>query len=157
MALIGQDFANKFLSRSTSWLHSIVFAVGPLGVPTVILAAIRVGGYHFLRVVIARSTEKEAVVERDLLSSTSRQVCELWDGKKVVRSEAAKPSIQELIYFNEKWYTLGDAMLHGILLNSKDTNTKKPERRREDEENLLEKEDTLPPNISLNLVPDNRS
>jgi hypothetical protein len=39
------------------------------------------------------------------MSSTSNEVCELFDGKKVVRLEGTKPLIQELIYAGE-WYDL---------------------------------------------------
>lgn len=116
MALFGQDFANYFLSQSTSWLDSIIFAMGPLGIPAAITAAIRVGGYSFLKGLIGRAGERESTVEKDLLSSTSRDVCELWDGKKVVRIEATDPFIQLLLYFGEKgekverWYNLKEAI-----------------------------------------------
>ena len=108
MALFGQDFANHYLSQSTSWLDSIVFAVGPLGIPAAITAAIRVSGNPVLTGLIGRAGEKESSMEVDLLSSTSNEVCELWDGKKVVRLEAEKPLIRELIYFEDEWYKLSE-------------------------------------------------
>lgn len=108
MALFGQDFANQFLRQSTSWLGSIIFAVGPLGVPAAVIAAIRVGGYGSLKSAVGRAGERIGGIEKDLLSSTSNEVCELWDGEKVVKLEETKPFIQELIYVDEKWYNLRD-------------------------------------------------
>ncbi|PMD17841.1 hypothetical protein NA56DRAFT_578041 [Hyaloscypha hepaticicola] len=77
LVLFGQDFANHFLSQSTSWLDSIIFATGPLGIPAAITGAIRVGGYSFLKSLIGRARERESTIEKDLLSSTSVDVCEL--------------------------------------------------------------------------------
>jgi hypothetical protein len=91
--------------------------VAPLGVPAAILAAIRVSGYGFLKGIIGQAGERESSIEADLLSSTSRKVCELWDGK-VVRLEEEKPPIQELIHFEGEWYKLTDAK-NKILIDSK--------------------------------------
>jgi hypothetical protein len=95
--------------------------MGPLGIPAAITAAIRVSGFGFLKGAIGQAGEKESSIEVSLLSSTSNKVCELWDGKKVVRLEAEEAPIQELIYFNEKWYNL-KGFAEEILKNPKHTN-----------------------------------
>jgi hypothetical protein len=114
LALFGQDFANQYLSQSTSWLDSIIFAMGPLGVPAAIVAAIRVGGASWLKGAIGRARENEADIERDLMSSTSHEVCELWNGRKTVRM-VATPLIQELLYLEgdpPKLHNLDEAQKH---------------------------------------------
>ena len=139
MALAGGDFANHYLSQSTSWLDSIILAVGPLGVPSIIVAAIRVGGDPFLKVLIGEARKSEAGVEKDLKSSTSNEVCERWDGDKVMRVEMKDPLIKELIYAGGIWYDLKSAAEAGIV-----TNTKNDAEKRIDIP-------ALPPNLSLNL------
>jgi hypothetical protein len=146
LALFGQDFANHFLSQSPSWLDSIIFAVGPLGVPAAIIAAIRVGGPPFLKGAIGRAGESRDGIERDLMSSTSKEVCELWDGQKAVRLAAANPIIQELIYLDGELYNLEDAEGR-VLLTKKDGKgkgflTKKLKRSRLDPEIGLKNQDS---------------
>jgi len=97
--------------------------MGPLGIPAAITASIRASGYEFLKGLIGRAGESKAGIAKELMSSTSSEVCELWDGEKVVRLEATKPLIQELIYAEGAWYDLKKAKSK-ILENSKDTNTK---------------------------------
>ena|SRR5436309_675041 len=89
LALFGQGFAYQFLSQSTCWIECIIFAVGPLGVPAAITAAARVGGYDLLKGLVGRAKEHEIDMEKELLSSTSSEVCELWNGQKVVRLTAS--------------------------------------------------------------------
>jgi hypothetical protein len=89
--------------------------MGPLGVPTAIIAAIRVGGSPLLKGLIGRARESKDSIERDLKSSTSKEVCELWDGHTVVRLTAANPIIQELIYLDGEWYNLEDAKSKNLL------------------------------------------
>jgi hypothetical protein len=116
LALFGQEFANKFLSQSTSWFGSIIFAVGPLGIPAAVTLAIRVSGSKFLKGAISQAGERMSSIEKDLLSSTSIEVCELWDGEKVVRLEETKPLIQELIYVDKHWYSLRDPKHKKVLI-----------------------------------------
>jgi hypothetical protein len=97
----------------------------------------------------------------NLLSSTSRYVCELWDGQKVVRLEATDPLTQELIYVGEdgkageEWDTLSEAIDEGILMKKKrhgdrDVDVEKQQRPEP-------KDRSEPPNILLNLIADSRS
>jgi len=77
------------------------------------------------------------------MSSTSNEVCELFDGKKVVRLEGTKPLIQELIYAGE-WYDLKEARTSGeILINHESGGEDKRARPRRLEEG---EERAVPPN-----------
>ena len=85
------------MSQSTSWVENLIFACAPLGIITAIVAAIRVGGAGSLQAIIGRARESRGVVEVELMSSTSADVCELWDGEGVVRVLGSSPII-ELYY-----------------------------------------------------------
>ena len=73
-----------------------------------IVAAIRVGGYSSLRAVIGRAQENRATVEMELMSSTSHEVCELWNGRGIIRT-MGKPEVRQIIYLKdpEKEVTFG--------------------------------------------------
>ncbi|KAI5797869.1 hypothetical protein DFH27DRAFT_560607 [Peziza echinospora] len=121
LALFGEQFAKQFMSQSTSWLENVIFAMAPLGILTAIVGAIRVGGPSWLKALIGRARENRATVELELMSSTSHEVCELWNGQGVVRT-MGKPEIQEIIYVESLkdtdtfgLYTLEDAWKDNIL------------------------------------------
>ncbi|EAQ84867.1 hypothetical protein CHGG_08881 [Chaetomium globosum CBS 148.51] len=86
----------QFMSQSTGWADLIILAMAPLGIITAIVGAIRVGGPTWLRAIIGRARESRAVVEAELMSSTSQEVCELWNGREIVRVMGAGP-IREFI------------------------------------------------------------
>jgi hypothetical protein len=86
----------QFLSQSTGWADVIILAMAPLGIMTIIVSAIRVGGPSWLKAAIGRSRENLAVAEVDLMSSTSTEVCELWNGREIVRSMGSAP-VREFI------------------------------------------------------------
>lgn len=95
--------------------------MAPLGILTIITAAIRVGGPAWLRAVIGRARENRATVELELMSSTSHKVCELWNGQGIVRT-MGKPEVQEIIFLEEYYdtktfglYTLESAKADKIL------------------------------------------
>lgn len=75
----------QFMSQATGWADSIILAMAPLGIITIIVAAIRVGGPFWLGSVIGRAQENRAVPEAELMSSTSYEVCELWNSQEIVR------------------------------------------------------------------------
>ncbi|KAH6617508.1 hypothetical protein F5144DRAFT_393815 [Chaetomium tenue] len=79
----------QFMSQSTGWFDNIVLAMAPLGIITAIVGAIRVG-------IIGRARKSRAVVEAELMSSTSHEVCELWNGQQIVRVMGRGP-IREFI------------------------------------------------------------
>lgn len=97
LALFGEQVTKQFMSQSMGIADNIIFAVAPLGIITAIVGAIRVGGSRSLKAIIGRARESRPAVEIELMSSTSTDVCELWDGTGVVRALGAPPII-ELIY-----------------------------------------------------------
>jgi hypothetical protein len=86
----------QFMSQSTGWADNIILAMVPLGVLTAIVGAIRVGGPSWLKAIIGRARESRAVAESELMSSTSNEVCELWNGQQIVRVMGSGP-IREFI------------------------------------------------------------
>ncbi|KAH8125021.1 ankyrin repeat-containing domain protein [Trichoderma asperelloides] len=91
----GDDFSNNLFAdlgpQSMGWSECIILATAPLGIITIIVAAIRVGGPSWLKALIGRATENIASAELELMSSTSKEVCELWNGKDVVRCAGSAP------------------------------------------------------------------
>jgi hypothetical protein len=81
----------QFMSQSMGWADNIILAMAPLGIITAIVSAIRVGGPTWLKAIIGRARENLAVAEADLMSSTSQEVCELWNGQQVVRCMGSAP------------------------------------------------------------------
>ena len=88
----------RFMSQSMGWADNIIFAMAPLGVITAIIGAIRVGGPVWLKAIVGRARENQATAEVELMSSTSTDVCELWNGQTIVRMMGS-PQILELFYF----------------------------------------------------------
>ena len=86
----------QFLSQSMGWADCILLAMAPLGIITIIVSAIRVGGPPWLKAVVGRGRENLSAAEMELMSSTSHETCELWNGKDVVRCQGS-PSVREFI------------------------------------------------------------
>ena len=94
LALFGERVTMQFMSQSMGWADNIILAMAPLGIVTAIVAAIRVGGPSWLRAVIGRARENLAVSEAELMSSTSKEVCEVWNGQEVVRCMGLAPVVE---------------------------------------------------------------
>jgi len=62
-----------------------IFAMGPIGILTAIISAIRVCGSLSLRAFIGRAQEGGGIAEAELRLSTSRDVCELYNNGGTVR------------------------------------------------------------------------
>lgn len=62
------------------WPDHVIFAMAPLGILTAVIGAIRVGGPSWARAVVGRARETRAAAELELMSSTSHEVCELFNG-----------------------------------------------------------------------------
>lgn len=77
------------MSQSTGWADCIMLAMAPIGVITIIVSAIRVGGYTWLKAVVGRARENIVAAELEVMSSTSKEACELWNGRNVVRCPGA--------------------------------------------------------------------
>ncbi|KAF7539654.1 hypothetical protein G7054_g1965 [Neopestalotiopsis clavispora] len=91
LALFGERVSMQFLSESVGWADCIIFAMAPLGIITAIVSAIRVGGPSWLKALVGRSRENMAAAEMELMSSTSKEACELWNGQDVVRCQGSAP------------------------------------------------------------------
>ncbi|KAI8712066.1 hypothetical protein NCS52_01471900 [Fusarium sp. LHS14.1] len=85
LTLFGEQVTKQFLSMSMGWADNFLLAMGPLGIITTIVSAIRVGGGNRLKALIGRARESHSVAEQELLSSTSQSVCEMWNGQQIVR------------------------------------------------------------------------
>lgn len=57
ISLFGEQVTKQFMSQSMCWHDHIIFSVAPLGIITVIVGAIRVGGPNFLRAIVGRARE----------------------------------------------------------------------------------------------------
>lgn len=125
LTLFGEQVTKQFMSQSMGWADNVVFAMAPLGIITAIVGAIRVGGPIWLKAIIGRARENRAVAEVELMSSTSHDVCELWNGQSIVRMMGSSP-ILELIYLHERrqepdcgLFTLEEAERCGFLVRIK--------------------------------------
>jgi len=65
--------------------------MAPLGIITGVVSGIRAGGPSWLKAIIGRARENLAIAEADLMSSTSKEVCELWNRQEVVRYMGSAP------------------------------------------------------------------
>ena len=97
LVLFGDSMTKQYLSESTSFLDYFIFAMAPIGVLTAIVSTIRVCGHSSLRAFIGRSQEGDGVVEAELCTSTSRDVCELFNRGGITRV-LGRPNILELVY-----------------------------------------------------------
>ncbi|KAF4334970.1 ankyrin repeat [Fusarium beomiforme] len=94
LALFGERVAMQFMSQSMGWADHFILAMAPVGIITIIVSAIRVGGPSWLKAIIGRARENLAVAEAELMSSMSKEVCELWNGQEVVRCMGSAPVIE---------------------------------------------------------------
>lgn len=98
----------QFMSQATGWEDCVVLAMAPLGILTIIVSAIRVGGPMWLKAIIGRAGENIATAEIELMSSTSKDVCELNNGKGIVRCQGSAPVWEYIILLPEKVGQSGD-------------------------------------------------
>lgn len=98
IALFGEQVTKQFMSQSMGWYDHIIFAMAPLGIITAIVSAIRVAGSTWLKALIGRARESLGAAEVELMSSTSHNVCELWNGSQIVRIMGSSPVVQ-ILYF----------------------------------------------------------
>ncbi|KAG4261806.1 hypothetical protein FPRO03_11274 [Fusarium proliferatum] len=86
----------QYMSQATGWADSFTLAMAPLGILTIVVSAIRVGGPSWLKAIIGRARENLAAAEVELMSSTSSDVCELWNGSEIIWS-LGSPPVREFI------------------------------------------------------------
>jgi hypothetical protein len=77
----------------------------PLGIITMVTGAIRVAGPRMARSFIGRARENRALAEIQLMSSTSGEVCEMFNGKSIVRAMGT-PKISQFLIFPDIYNTL---------------------------------------------------
>ncbi|KAF4333350.1 ankyrin repeat [Fusarium beomiforme] len=138
-----------------------------------------VGGPTWLRAIIGRARESFAVVEAEVMSSTSHEVCELWNGQEVVRV-MGEGLIREFIimvpagsdwddnsatvetkdqdeYLNERGFTIQERIFgkldieEGIGHARKDGLSVVIIRRKETEDNKEHETKDIAPNLTLNI------
>lgn len=79
----------QFMSEAVGLADCILLAMAPLGIVTIIVSAIRVGGPTWLKAIIGRARENLAAAELEVMSSTSDEVCELWNGNNIIRCQGS--------------------------------------------------------------------
>lgn len=97
LALFGDQATTQYLSQSMGWVDTFIFAMAPFGIITAVVGATRVGGFTWMRAFIGRAREIRTQAEIELMSSTSQNVCELWNGSCIERLLGQAP-VNELIY-----------------------------------------------------------
>lgn len=90
------------MSQSLGWADNIILAMAPLGILTIIVAAIRVGGPSWLKAVVGRARESLADAESELMSSTSDEVREFWDGQRIVKTKKKEQICEFVVLVPEK-------------------------------------------------------
>lgn len=85
ISLFGEQPTKQFLGESVTYLDYFIFAMAPLGILTAVVSAIRVRGGPSLRAFIGSAQEGAGGIEAELCSSTSRDICELYDSGGISR------------------------------------------------------------------------
>lgn len=123
LALFGDQFARQFASESLTWIDHVILAMVPLGILTIITGAIRVQGPRIAKSFIGRARENRALVELELMSSTSHEVCELSNGNSIIRV-IGKPEIAQFFIFPSEYNTL-EAKYRDVDLSNRATQDSK--------------------------------
>ncbi|EEP82277.1 predicted protein [Uncinocarpus reesii 1704] len=97
IALFGEAPTKQYLSECLDTTDIILFAIAPLGIITAIISAIRVCGTAALRAFIGRAQEGGGAAEAELCTSTSREVCELYNNGGVARV-FGRPKLLEIVH-----------------------------------------------------------
>ncbi|KAH6886409.1 hypothetical protein B0T10DRAFT_371957, partial [Thelonectria olida] len=97
LSLFGEQITKQYLSESITLLDYFIFAMAPMGILTAVVSAIRVCGSPSLRAFIGRAQEGGGNAEAELCSSTSRDVCELYNNGGIARV-FGRPKILEVVY-----------------------------------------------------------
>lgn len=150
LALFGEQITKQYLSESVTFLDYFIFAMAPMGILTALVSAIRVCGSPSLRAFIGRAQEGSGVAEAELCSSTSRDVCELYNNGGIARV-FGRPKILEIIHDPAKAdFSDGTAGIYTFreYLDRKDQDEWVGSSSEEDAEAVP---DAFAPNLSLNV------
>lgn len=104
VALFGETPTKQYLSECLNLVDIIIFATCPLGIITAIVSAIRVCGTPSLRAFIGRAQEGGGSAEAELCSSTSRDVCELYNNGGIARV-FGRPKLLEFVHVTKPPHT----------------------------------------------------
>ncbi|KAF0329960.1 hypothetical protein GQ607_002727 [Colletotrichum asianum] len=116
LALFGEEIVAQFFSMSMGWADNFLLAMGPVGIITIVLSAIRIGGSGWLKRLVGRGRETQAVAEQELLSSTSSSVCELWNGQQIIRLIGEPKGVMTVVISSDGTInTLPQAFKKGII------------------------------------------
>ncbi|KAM5442394.1 hypothetical protein MferCBS31731_002770 [Microsporum ferrugineum] len=96
ISLFGEAPTKQYLSECLNMTDIIIFSMAPLGIITIIVSAIRVCGTPSLRAFIGRAQEGAGNAEAELCSSTSREVCELYNNGGIARV-FGRPKLLEIV------------------------------------------------------------
>ncbi|GBF61118.1 ankyrin repeat protein [Trichophyton mentagrophytes] len=97
ISLFGEAPTKQYLSECLTKTDIIIFSMAPLGIITTIVSAIRVCGTPSLRAFIGRAQEGAGNAEAELCSSTSREVCELYNNGGIARV-FGRPKLLEIVH-----------------------------------------------------------
>ncbi|CAG7925760.1 unnamed protein product [Penicillium olsonii] len=97
LSLFGEQITKQYLSESVNAIDYFIFAMAPMGILTAVVSAIRVCGTPSLRAFIGRAQEGAGNAEAELCTSTSRDVCELYNSGGIARV-FGRPKILEVIH-----------------------------------------------------------
>jgi hypothetical protein len=95
LSLFGEQITKQYLSESVTNLDYFIFAMAPMGILTVVVSAIPVWGTPWLHAFIGRAQEGSRNAEAELCTSTSRDVCELYNSGGIARV-FGRPKILEV-------------------------------------------------------------
>jgi hypothetical protein len=97
LSLFGEQITKQYLSESINVVDYFIFAMAPMGILTGVVSAIRVCGNPSLRAFIGRAQEGAGNAEAELCTSTSRDVCELYNSGGIARV-FGRPKILEVVH-----------------------------------------------------------
>ncbi|KAJ6127761.1 hypothetical protein N7471_008978 [Penicillium samsonianum] len=97
LSLFGEQITKQYLSESVNAIDYFIFAMAPIGILTGVVSAIRVCGTPSLRAFIGRAQEGAGNAEAELCTSTSRDVCELYNSGGIARV-FGRPKILEIVH-----------------------------------------------------------
>ncbi|KAJ5197895.1 uncharacterized protein N7498_007012 [Penicillium cinerascens] len=158
LSLFGEQVTKQFLSESISMLDYFIFAMAPMGILTAVVSVIRVCGSASLRAFIGRAQEGAGDAEAELCSSTSRDVCELYNKGGIARV-FGRPKILEIIHDPDHGFHDEKAGIYTFqeYVQRKGKNAwyrKKPNKGQKDAESAPKEEPpqtAAAPNLSLNI------
>ncbi|KAK8048655.1 hypothetical protein PG994_010385 [Apiospora phragmitis] len=108
LTLFGDEVTKQFLATSMGLPDAVLLGIAPIGIMTIIVSAIRVGRSRLMNktqteALMATGLETPDDEEKEILSSTSANVREIWIGNRVVRQTGASKSTAFI--FNQNWHT----------------------------------------------------